>query len=1163
MSSQERGRLALTAAVATSYYKCCKETPVTLKNFISLTQDFIRYYHTQHQHNLLLNCKARDYKDELGEVLRPILELYTTQSNKHGHLDHTSSALLDLAAIIAILISSKQSSQDGHDKPSEVFGINIGDFEDILKVLLCCNASSREVDISLIVSKLLCKYTSLPIGAQLRSVACLLGCVKDIRRHADRLPIKSSWITARDTVVSDLRNAFRGQFYESRNENGLSSLNRLNLSLRANLFMSHYSMLVRQKRPVSALCRGLPFYLYPYMTLVQSSGSGKSRLLREVGQTLPLVYGNLNPTHSTGYPLPNSTLRRFLLWQSNASRHLAEAACEKRCEKLLLVAVIVFYSLFSSRDDTRKRLIMPRGADLRKEAEERAWQAVGIREQYEEPDGESLQSRGDLFWHIVVTLTERLLYQDANRSPVYWKEKCNTQGAPNVEDQLLELEKLLRELGETMLSPRGTNPSMSEIWDKSTTLTPTAENDHDRQPTPATESCSNTQRYSSRSEFQEGALNLLQRYLDIIMGRMKKTLSEVAKSLQQLKSQELLNVADTCGLCALFFAFDESRCLTTCTTRNYAFQGDNEQESTVRVFQCLRRVLCNMYEKNGVSVFMVFSDTNVHTVSKLANFVPQRSRDPPIGMMLGERREHPGQLFSPFVALGTESTGLMLAHPEAFDFRQRMKTFCAKWGSPNVESDVESVTEEITSFPREVLMGHLRANTALCTGARSEDEGEVEDEGIFRSDDDYVYLGRPLWASTMAHNQKRASWRHMVIFAVQKLLGGGVTLSQNSSLYATQCLAVLGCRVPLQFVENCGIAPQLIAMHMAWCTNVSWDRESVCLRYINEPLLVTAAAVRWETDLVDMLQCLVKRCGSYVSNKGDLSEVAACVLFTVAVDSAYKGRKEVSQEVSGGSDGDVPSPVMLQYEDELRYIPRGLTMFGIVTVKEFLESGFTLRVVTAFKSGILRMIKDPNTEHPVGHAWLSGAGASEGAPSPRSENVIFVPELLAAAQVRFKSIKRVTAEVGCRDFPFLFEANVAVLANRRHKGIDILIPLRMRIPCGNDEHQTKWSCLTVQVMNRRRSVRVSNVAGRQLDPKFTEAVNCDVNESKDCDRCSWMKENHFGIVLNVCNGAMPENERDFGPLWTYIDTRAHRPAVINKPTSSPTRKKRKLSARVR
>lgn len=134
---------------------------------------------------------------------------------------------------------------------------------------------------------------------------------------------------------------------------------------------------------------------------------------------------------------------------------------------------------------------------------------------------------------------------------------------------------------------------------------------------------------------------------------------------------------------------------------------------------------------------------------------------------------------------------------------------------------------------------------------------------------------------------------------------------------------------------------------------------------------------------------------------------------------------------------------------------------------------------------------------------------------------------------------------------------MAVLTHRQQKGIDILIPLRLRILSENGRSETGWSFLTVQVKNRRKPGASYTVAGKHLDPIFTRAVHCDNEENRLCTRCLCMKERHYGIVLNVHGGEVRATERNYGSFWTFISPEAvHNGEERNEKLS----KKRKLSS---
>lgn len=378
----------------------------------------------------------------------------------------------------------------------------------------------------------------------------------------------------------------------------------------------------------------------------------------------------------------------------------------------------------------------------------------------------------------------------------------------------------------------------------------------------------------------------------------------------------------------------------------------------------------------------------------------------------------------------------------------------------------------------------------------------------------------------MASNMKGADWKLMVLFGLEKLLGGSMYFSEDSLTFQKQCLALVACRLPLQFVKCSGIAPQLVAEQMAWCIAVSWHRESVYLGYINEPLLAAAAFVNWAESLEQILQCLVAGCGTYLSSKWELGETSACVLLLDAIDRAYDESKAKKIEcepdgIATTQESRQGSPAKKLYRHAINALPKCLALHGVVSVEDFLESAFSLTVEVDDSMGTWHKIpldaRSIRSSPVAGFAWQPNVVSAGMAKRSR----VYVPERIAKAHVRFKSIKKATGIIGCRDIPFLFEANVAVFTRDNQKVVDLLIPLRL---C-NDQKNTEWSCLVIQVKNRRNGQRAGMVARQKLHPKLTEAVQCNARCPGECGRCSFMSENHFGVVLNFHAGKVSAFEQ--------------------------------------
>lgn len=208
----------------------------------------------------------------------------------------------------------------------------------------------------------------------------LLKSAEEIKQRASGPPSRGQLgrLKIQESFIADLQKGFKYHFHEDRDKYGLGAVDNLNLSLRLNLFLSHYSKKVtRQSHKGSPVNRsakiGIPFY--PFMALVQSSGSGKSRLLREVGTTLPVVYGNLNASQHSGYPFADGSLRET---SDGSVIQIDSEDYRFHVRSLLLMTVIVFYVLFSCPKDKRKRITLPEGAGLRAKSKDMDWRPGGI-----------------------------------------------------------------------------------------------------------------------------------------------------------------------------------------------------------------------------------------------------------------------------------------------------------------------------------------------------------------------------------------------------------------------------------------------------------------------------------------------------------------------------------------------------------------------------------------------------------------------------------------------------------------------------------------------------------------------------------------------------------------------------------------------------------------
>lgn len=159
--------------------------------------------------------------------------------------------------------------------------------------------------------------------------------------------------TTCDNWFANWKKAFQGEFHDAGDSRGRTNLSNLNYLARSCLFLSISTS-------ESLHTHEIQRPMFNYLSIIQSSGTGKSRLLRELGKSLPVVYANLNPVDATGYPFPNKRLRDYLLLGSvyggrsgkktsfSELPTIDERECERRCEILLLVVVISYYILFSS-----------------------------------------------------------------------------------------------------------------------------------------------------------------------------------------------------------------------------------------------------------------------------------------------------------------------------------------------------------------------------------------------------------------------------------------------------------------------------------------------------------------------------------------------------------------------------------------------------------------------------------------------------------------------------------------------------------------------------------------------------------------------------------------------------------------------------------------------
>lgn len=610
--------------IAASRYHECR-TALSSEKFISLIRDASICFNGADQAEgsvVLVALQPQLWKctPALGAALKVLIEFYHARCQRHSEGQDTG--MLEIAFCIAIICRGKHPPHDTHDVLPQMVREKMPTITDAWTELLETKTEDRFAVLRCWMP-FLCPGL-LPAAAK-QLTSRVLNCAKTIRQRMEHSGITAKALHCKqDEYIADLKNAFRGPFHERRDRYGLSTLDNLNLNLRVNLFLSHYSKVIRREG-CSTEYEGLPFY--PYIALVQSSGAGKSRLLRELGRTLPLVYGNLNRPGSTGYPLPNKSLREFLLFAHGhdmISVDVNSQICESRYERLLLVTTITFYLLFSHRGDKRKRIVLPDSKALRQPVSDEGWVPVGICE----PDSRGGGTEHDLFWDIVTNVTKKTLSDDELGGFL-----------ANGGLSLMELETVLQSLGQRMSSPRGQRTS---------TFRDASEG---KQSMVQIESESIGDRNSAKPECRE-VVDCVFRYILMRTTIGKERLPQIAKSLQ---TGEPCDVTDAGALHALFVAFDESRCLTQSTVKSSRHMpSDETTEEEVSLFRCLRRVVHEIGRRHGVCIFMLFSDTT----AKLANFVPQRYDDPSARLMMGGGfQDVPGQPHAPFLDLRTEKSG--------------------------------------------------------------------------------------------------------------------------------------------------------------------------------------------------------------------------------------------------------------------------------------------------------------------------------------------------------------------------------------------------------------------------------------------------------------------------------------------------------------------------
>ena len=821
-------------------------------------------------------------------------------------------------------------------------------------------------------------------------------------------------------VLKDMNwhHALRSQYFHSSAGGTISSLDMFTWLLSVYVFKSSTTRQVYDKKELKRLGElfgALPYY--PYTSVVNASGTGKTRLILEALETLPGVYGNLNTSHS-GYPKPNNALRNFFFPASTEKFEMKTTFYERRCTFLLLATACVYYLVFTT-DQDRKTMVKlsenptsPRNKGSNDDIQHTTYQYIGMRKVDVEDEG-----KADLFWESVVKLSEKLIGREG------LDDACTSRGTEEGGSSsfivtmerhgsyLQALRKKLQQWRPHMSSPKGggvSNPF------ETTNETP--------QRTSATSDeivgliCSYLRELKRISEVDTYGLQGFGSLVQYLQSGTQAP-SKGDSAMKAPSEGDSMKKAPF-ALAALFIAFDESRSLATISAKQKA---DNEPHASY--FRCIRRAAHELHRISGVRVFLIFSDTT----SKIANFTPVTALDDSDRTFSHDRVN--GTILPPFTALWTESLSMKIQSNAddgtSGDLCRRMVTFCKKWGFPPKDRNVSEIASGF-HFSQEWL--NARDHYTHNLNGSSEEC----DVSIITCNEDYFGVGRPLWASALLHAVRPFEWEAGINFARRKLLGGKDTLDPDieghKQIRAQQLLAAVACRISLQIDPKSHMSSHLVASHMAYCHSISHDRRSVSLTYPNEPVLATAASLVWREALVGILNVVHEYCLAYVSNQGDVGEICTCILLLMAIDRAYEG-------------------MILKTPSTLK-----TSMYEHVQLDSFLTAMFDVKLTTAWNTSEAKDVR-------------LGSGM-------RGANGLYIPELLRSAKVRFKSIKFGGAFLNCRDIPLLYEANVGLWTSRYYGRVDIVIPLKL---------ENNWSYLVVQVKMTSRNAHGCEWGGSNLD----------------------------------------------------------------------------------
>ena len=873
----------------------------------------------------------------------------------------------------------------------------------------------------------------------------------------------------------DWHRALRSQYFHSSAGGTFSSLQIFTRLLSVYLFKSRMTRLlydhVNSDPQTVTKIEGFPYF--PYTSVVNSSGTGKTRLILEALETLPGVYGNLNSSQS-GYPKPNTTLRGYLFPPPNSKQSsMTTSAYEERCMLLLLVAAFLYYLVFTEKGDKRSLVELPLTIHNQRttppgnylgdgrEVNDENYQFIGMRKV-----GTEDQDHADMFWDTVVKSADEILKKGGVSNA---KVEGTVSATPPPEEivkhrdeGLQSLRKRLKHLRGHMSSPKGSTHGVS------------------RNPFTHSKRATETARTQEITNSKITAHSIAEEISNFLTDHSDKANVDMFDPIQFGNLVHLLqndgdqSMHSPLKVPGLFIALDESRLLTQIPLRS-----DNP-ENGASYFRCLRRAVHSIHSKTGVCVFLIFSDTT----SKIANFTPVTAPDD------SDRTFSPfrvnGTILPPFTSLRTDPLSMRIYHAEEMsssnNLCRRVVHFSEKWGFPTEDLNV---SEMATGFIFSQEWQTARQNTSFSQ--RSQICSNGPDVNIFTCNDDYFGVGRPIWASLRVHAKKPFKWEDGIMFAKRKLLGGGSDSLRSKGDVggedrSLQMLAAVACRVPLQIDPKGLTASQLVASHMAYCQSISHDRRSVNLAYPNEPILATAASLIWREATVEILQVVHKYCFSFVTSQGDVGEICTCILLLLAIDKAYESLT-------------CNPPLALR-----------TSMFEHVELKSFLSALFGMHLTDKWDFSKSRDVK-------------SGRGLAS------SDAGLYVPQLLQHARVRFKSIKCGGAYLNCRDIPLLYEANIALLTSRHYGRVDIVVPLRL---------EKCWSYLVVQVKMTTKNAHACEWGGSSIDITMNRNF-CVLGNKERCELCEFTSKNHLGLVINTWDGLISKLESPLGKLWTFVE----------------------------